>query len=191
MIFPRTLPRLAAERLVLRSLDERDLGPVFEIFSDAETMRYWSAPPMADRDEARTLLSRAQAGFAEGRAFRWAVARRADDRLLGTCSLFALDEQNRRAEIGYILGRAHWGQGLMREALAALLDFAFGDLRLHRIEADVDPLNAASIRTLEHLGFAREGLLRERWLVAGRVADSLLMGLLSRDWQRGSERQAG
>jgi RimJ/RimL family protein N-acetyltransferase len=75
----------------------------------------------------------------------------------------------------------------VREALGALLDWAFADLGLRRIEADVDPRNAASIRTLEHLGFVREGYLRERWNVAGEVQDALFYGLLAREWslQRG------
>ena len=70
----------------------------------------------------------------------------------------------------------------MGEALVLLLDFAFGELRLRRIEADVDPLNAASVRTLERLGFQREGLLRERWFVGGVPQDSYFYGLLQREW---------
>lgn len=71
----------------------------------------------------------------------------------------------------------------MREALTALLDFAFGALDLHRLEADVDPRNAASVRTLERLGFRREGYLRERWLVGGEIQDALFYGLLRREWR--------
>ncbi len=144
---------------------------------------------MSSLDEARAMLDRVLAGFAERRALTWAVARRADDRAIGRCTLFALDAQNLRAEVGYILGREHWGQGLMREALAVLLEYAFGALGLHRLEADIDPRNAASIRALEHFGFAREGLLRERWRVGPDVSDSLLLGLLRSDWQRRTARR--
>ena len=75
-----------------------------------------------------------------------------------------------------------WGQGLMHEALTALLDHGFGTWNLNRVEADIDPRNRASARTLERLGFCREGLLRERWIVGGEVCDSALYGLLQRDW---------
>jgi RimJ/RimL family protein N-acetyltransferase len=71
----------------------------------------------------------------------------------------------------------------MQEALKALLDFSFTDLNMHRIEADVDPRNASSAKTLERLGFQREGYLRERWLVGGEVQDALFYGLLRREWQ--------
>jgi RimJ/RimL family protein N-acetyltransferase len=64
----------------------------------------------------------------------------------------------------------------------ALLDHAFGALCLHRIEADVDPRNTPSLRTLERLGFVREGYLRQRWAVGGERQDSVLLGLLASDW---------
>jgi len=67
-----------------------------------------------------------------------------------------------------------------------VLDFAFGELRLHRLEADVDPRNLPSLRVLDRLGFTREGVLRERWLVAGETQDSLICGLLARDYVAGT-----
>src|SRR6266511_4339701 len=75
-----------------------------------------------------------------------------------------------------------WGNGYMHETLKALLTYAFDVLDFHRIEADVDPRNAASIRTLERLGFQREGYLRERWQVNGEIQDALFYGLLRPDW---------
>ncbi len=111
------------------------------------------------------------------------MARVDDDRVIGTCTVYSLDPRNRRAEIGYALVRDCWGRGLMSEALGALIGYAFGPLDLARLEADVDPRNAASIRIIERLGFVREGLLRERWRVGGGTQDSLILGLLRRDWE--------
>ncbi|MEQ1832836.1 MAG: GNAT family protein, partial [Candidatus Eisenbacteria bacterium] len=79
--------------------------------------------------------------------------------------------------------RRHWGQGSLHEALTAVVGDAFGPLGLRRLEADIDPRNMASVRALERLGFAREGLLRERWVVADEISDSVLMGLLAREWR--------
>ena len=72
----------------------------------------------------------------------------------------------------------------MQEALKALLAYAFDELAMRRIEADVDPRNMASIRTVERLGFQREGYLRERWQVNGEIQDTLFYGLLRPDWER-------
>jgi RimJ/RimL family protein N-acetyltransferase len=97
-------------------------------------------------------------------------------------SLFAFSEQSQRAEIGYILARKAWGKGLIHEALSALLTYAVENLKLRRIEADIDPRNQRSARSLERLGFTQEGLLRERWVVEGEVSDTALYGLLAREW---------
>lgn len=77
----------------------------------------------------------------------------------------------------------------MREAVGALLDFALGALALLRIEADVDPRNRAFCHALERLGFAREGLIRERWIVGGEACDTAWHGLLAREWRRAQAAQ--
>jgi RimJ/RimL family protein N-acetyltransferase len=115
--------------------------------------------------------------------FQWGLERKEGGQVIGTCTLFHLDPANAKAELGYGLGSAHWGKGYMTEALIALLDFAFASLKLRRLEADVDPRNENSLRILDKLGFQREGLLRERWNVAGEIQDTVFCGLLSKDWQ--------
>ena len=74
----------------------------------------------------------------------------------------------------------------MHEALVALLNYGFSALDLNRVEADVDPRNTPSAKTVERLGFVREGLLRERWIVDGEVSDTAFYGLIRRDWRFGS-----
>ena len=74
----------------------------------------------------------------------------------------------------------------MQQALQALLRYAFQTLDLNRIEADIDPRNMASARTLERLGFQKEGHLRERWIVNDEISDTWLYSLLRREWQERS-----
>ena len=85
-------------------------------------------------------------------------------------------------KMGYAMARAHWGNGYMGEVLPAMVSHAFGAFGLHRLEADVDPRNAASVRALERIGFRLEGHLRERYHVNGEAQDALLYGLLRREW---------
>ena len=183
--FPERFPLLETERLVLRRLEVEDAGALFEIFADPETMRYWSSPPMADVAEAEALVARAHSAFSRRESLRWAVTCRGDNEVIGSVSLFALDPPNRRGEIGYLLAREHWGHGYNHEALVSVLEYSFGELGLNRLEADLDPLNAASVKAVARLGFVEEGLLRERWLVSGQVSDSLIAGLLRADWVAG------
>jgi RimJ/RimL family protein N-acetyltransferase len=178
------LPTLATKRLSLRPINATDVADFFRIYSDPEVMRYWSTPPLTDMDAASELISETHERFKQRELLKWAIALRTTDRMIGCVTIFRPDFTHRRAELGYILGRAQWRVGYMQEALSTLLDYAFAELQLHRLEADVDPRNAASIRTLERLGFQREGYLRERWQVSGELQDALFYGLLRPDWQR-------
>jgi ribosomal-protein-alanine N-acetyltransferase len=184
---------LDTPRLRLRPVAFGDEPLLFQVFSDPVVMRYWSTPPWTGVGQAEAMVRDEVAGAAQGTSVRLAVLLRAADDavaagregpdLIGTVSVFQLDRGNRRAELGYALRRSAWGHGYAREAVAAVVDHAFDALDLIRIEADVDPRNHASARLLERLGFRREGLLRQRWIVAGEVCDSAWYGLLREDWQ--------
>lgn len=177
----REAPVLHTARLTLRTLVDDDAADIAVLFSDPEAMRYWSTAPWSDADEGKRLIAGDRAGLEAGEAIRFGLVERDASRVLGCCSLHHIDWRNRRAEIGYILRREVWGRGLMHEALTALTGFAFDALSLRRLEADVDPRNVASARSLERLGFLREGLMRGRWLVDGEVSDSAIYGLLADD----------
>ena len=183
------VPTVETKRLRLRWIDENDLEQLFGIFSNEEVMRYWSSPPLKDRLAAQALLQEIHEGVQQRSFLKWGLALRADDELIGTATLFHLEMNHKRAELGYVLGREHWGNGYIHEALPSLLDYAFYELHLHRLEADVDPRNARSIKTLERLGFRREGYLRERWHVNGEIQDALFYGLLLPEWKQSAASQ--
>lgn len=176
-----TLPTLEGERVRLRWLDERDLPALHAVFGDQDVMRFWATPALGDAAQAAELLADIRRRFHARSTFQWGIARRADDGVIGTVSLYQIELAHRRAELGFALGRAHWGQGLASEAVRLAIRFAFETLRLARLEADVDPRNTPSLSLLERLGFAREGYLRERYHVNGETQDSVLLGLLRRD----------
>ena len=180
---PKTL---STARLTLRPPRRGDEDALFALHSDAEVMRYFSEPPWTDPERAARQIDDDAAAFERGGFFRFSIVLNETQRMIGNCTLYALHRQNRRAEIGYALQRQHWGKGYMNEALEALLAFAFNDLGLNRLEADIDPRNEASKVCLERLGFVSEGFLRERWIVGGEVCDSELYGLLRREWKGAS-----
>lgn len=173
---------LPAPRVTLRFLTAADAPAIYGIFSDRDVMRFWSRPPMTDLHEANAHVQDVCAGYCSGDNLQLALERNSDGVLIGTCTLFHFHWVSRRAELGYALARAAWGQGLMHEALRTLVNHAFDGLDLNRLEADIDPRNASSARTLARLGFVKEGHLRERWVVNGEVSDTDLYGLLRIDW---------
>lgn len=173
---------LHTDRLVLRPMAMADTDALFAMRADPEVQRYGSHAPWTERQTAIDYIARNEKAMAEGAHAQFAIERRADGVVVGTCTLFHLDAQSRRADCGYVLLRSEWGQGYATEAMTALLDWGFGKLALHRVEADIDPRNNASAKVLERLGFRHEGHLRERWIVAGEISDSGLYGLLAREW---------
>ena len=179
-------PRLAGPRIRLRGPRDDDTDALFALYGDARVMRYWSRAAMTEASEAAGLIVEIGERFEQREMINWVVAGRRDDIVVGTCTLFHFDARHRRAEIGYALRSELWGQGLASEAVTLALDWGFATLDLHRIEADIDPRNAASRRLLERLGFASEGLLRERFFVEGDATDSEIFGLLASDWRRGT-----
>jgi RimJ/RimL family protein N-acetyltransferase len=183
MTFPERFPVLRTARLLLRETEERDFEGVFVMQSDPVAMLYWNTPPMTDIEQARKSVERAMTHFPNRVGIRWSIVRSEDDAFLGHVSLFEFREQSAVAEIGYGLARMYWGHGYMHEALTAVIDYAFGPFGARRLEADTDPRNEASLRALERLGFVREGLLRERWQVGDEISDTVLLGLLAREWR--------
>ena len=173
---------ITTKRLTLRFLSEADVPALYDMFSNPEVMRYWSRPLWTDRSQAQAMLVSTQEGYRTGSALQLGMERNADRILMGLCNLHYFDIPSRRAEIGYLLGRPYWGSGYMHEALQALLQYAFETLNLNRLEADIDPRNQASARTLERLGFQKEGHLRERWIVNDEISDTWIYGLLRREW---------
>lgn len=175
-----TIPReLQTGKLSLRPIGIIDAEGLFAMLSDPESMKYWSDQPIKDIEAAKKVLREDTESDARGDSMCWAVMLEGQETMIGKCILFQFSQANRRAEVGYILNRKYWGQGLMRQALEAVIDFAFTTLDLHRLEADVDSENIPSLGLLERLGFQREGLFRERWCVYGEWQDSVMLGLLN------------
>lgn len=170
---------LRTVRLELRPLQEEDAEALFALFSDAEAMRYWSEPAWTE-NHAPALIAHSHVRMREGGALCLVLAPTTDGPIVGYVNLFSF--MAGRAEIGYILARNAWGNGLMHEALRALIPYGFSKLGLHRIEADIDPRNERSALSLERLGFSREGYLPERWRIGDEICDSVLYGLLARNW---------
>jgi len=179
-------PSLTGRRAHLRGPRADDADALFTLFSDPEVMRYWSRPPMTVRAEAEGLIDEIVESFSTRAGFNWMVVQPEDDTVIGTVALFRFEPRHRRAEIGYSLRSDYWGQGLASEAVTVMLDWAIRTLGLHRVEADIDPRNEGSRKLLARLGFASEGVLRERYFVGDDVSDTELFGLLAEDWSSGS-----
>lgn len=173
---------ITTQRLKIRPIAVGDLAALFEVNGDDAVTRYLPYASWATKADGEAWYARMLLQQAAGEALQYVVVDAAGDKVIGTALLFRFDLSSARAELGYVLGRAHWGRGLMHEALDALLQHAFTAMRLRRIEAQVDPRNAASARAVERLGFQHEGLLRQRYVGKGETKDVCFYGLLRDEW---------
>ncbi len=181
---------LETRRLRLRPLCRTDAPSLLVMFSDAKFMQYGTTPPWNSIDDAHAMIDRDLKAMASGERVRLGIERLEDQTLIGICTLFDLNERCRSAEIGYGLCSGAWGRGYMNEALISLLEYGFSALNLNRVEADIDPKNIRSAKSLECIGFKKEGHLRQSCIVNGVLTDSALYGLLRCDWERRHENAA-
>ncbi len=151
MGFPVDFPQIETKRLLLRELVQADAKAVFHNYADEEIANNFMDKPFADIAQAKQLIDAFKAEFTQGKALTWALALKETNACVGTCSYMI--ESSSCAEIGYDLSKAHWGKGLMSEALRAVIDYGFDRLGFQKIEADTLSYNTRSINLLKRLGF--------------------------------------
>ncbi|HEY7377447.1 MAG TPA: GNAT family protein [Steroidobacteraceae bacterium] len=185
---PRSSPGLAlpllTERLALREFAMTDRDDLCSLICDRRVTRYVFYVPGA-RCDADTYL-RSVLGYQRQRpraVWELAMTSRADGGMLGSCNLTLLAAGE--ADLGYMLKRNAWGQGLGTEAALALIEAAFGQLKLARIISTVDVRNAASIRILEKAGLRWEATYRKLRKIRGEWRDCHLFTLSREAWAAG------
>lgn len=180
---------IEGERVLLDVLRPDDLGDLHAMQSDPDVCRYLLYEPRS-LDEARKALARDAAAtrLEKPGDYLQPALRDREGRFLGTMyfALHGTDSDSvgpdRTAEIGWILLPSSQGKGYAREAAALLLDFAFGTLGLHRVYAELDPRNAASIALCERLGMRHEGHFVEHMWLKGEWTDTGHYAILEREW---------
>lgn len=178
-----SFPVLLTPRLKLRQITPSDADALFAIHSDVDAMRWYGVDPITERAQAETLAEAFAGWFVARTGCRWGLERHDDQRLIGSCGFFRWNRSWRNCMVGYELARDCQGQGYMREAMAAILDYGFDELQLHRVQAECHPGNPASIRLLAKLGFRFEGTHRGQAYWEERFHDLNCYALLAQEWQ--------
>jgi [ribosomal protein S5]-alanine N-acetyltransferase len=179
----RAYPRLETERLILRSLRIEDADFILREWGSPLVTHYMrDEEPLRSREEAEEWLRPLQTPEKMPGFRWWGIESKRAQELVGTCGFCRWNKQHHWAEMGYDLWPDYWGQGLMPEAVQALLRYGFEVMELNRVEATTHTENQRSMRVLEKMGFQREGLLRENYCREGVYNDQVLFSLLRREW---------
>jgi ribosomal-protein-alanine N-acetyltransferase len=184
MKFPES-PVIETKRLILRLVQKADLPALFAVSGDDEAVRYTPQETWKTPADGEAWFSRVTENHAKGAALQFVITLREGGFPIGTKVLFHFNEPAKCAEVGYMLARAYWGQGLTTEALRAFVDFSFQTFGLDRLEARTDPRNVASGKALERVGFAKEGHQRRNFFAKGEISDTGLYGMLREEWRPG------
>ena len=173
------LPTLATARLILRPFAPEDAGTVQLFAGDREVAATTINVPHPYPDGAAAAWINSHAAlWVERRAMSLAITERATGALVGATGL-AITAPDRRAELGYWIGRPYWNRGYATEAARAMVEYGFGPLGLHRIMARHLARNPASGRVLEKVGMTREGVLRQHVLKWDVFEDLVVYAVLA------------
>ena len=151
---------------------------------DEEVTEFYDDEVFRDTSQASKQIDAWGAGFKARRSVRWGISQRETGEVIGTCGYYGSHSWHKRAGVGYDLARPFWRQGIMTEALGAIVEFGFKSIGLNRIEAVVMLENERSVKLLEGMGFQQEGVLMEyeNWGDKGYV-DLRMFSLLSRVYE--------
>lgn len=164
-------PELKTERCILREVGADDCAEIYELYSNADVVKYMPFTPFTSVQDARDEMHWYQKIFKEQSGLRWMIEDRESKKVVGTCGFLNYEKIHNRIEIGYDLTPDFWGKGIMTEVVQCVVDFGFLNMSLNKIEAKIEPENEASIRLMNKLGFYKEGVLRQHELEKGKYVD--------------------
>ena len=178
---PQHPPTIELDGARLRPLGAADAAALYAYLRDPVVTELTSYP-VASVSLAEAIIERSLSRWAAGELSKWGVALQQDDQLVGTCGYHEWSQVHRWVELAYDLAQGYWGKGVMRQAVAAVLQWTYRQDLVNRVHAFVRVDNRRSERLLERSGFVREGCLRSYRVCRGEPHDFYIYGLLRTDW---------
>lgn len=176
------MPSLTTERLLIRRLTMRDAQDIYRYSRDPEVARHVLWDAHRSIGDSRAYLRYMLRRYRGHEPASWGIEWRETGRIIGTIGFMWIQDENASAEVGYSLAREFWNQGIMTEALGAVLRYGFGSMSLNRIEAQHETTNPASGAVMRKCHMRHEGTLRSRLFNKGRYVDVELYAILRKDY---------
>lgn len=175
----KPFPEIKTERLLLRRLKKDDVNEIFSLRSNEEVMKYIDKERAASLKDAEIFINLINGSADSNTGITWAIELKQNPgKMIGSIGFWRLIKEHFRAEIGYMLHPDFWRKGIMKEALVAVIDFGFNEIKLHSIEAQINPENTASARILESFGFVKEAHFKENYFFEGTFSDTIVYSKL-------------
>jgi len=171
-------PNLETDRLQLRRVVGGDVNEIFALRSDIETMKYIPRPLAKTKDDALAHIAMIDAKIENNEGINWAITLKNNPKLIGIIGHYRIKPEHFRAEIGYMLLPEFHGKGIISEAIKEVVNYGFEIMKLHSIEAIIDPENLASEKVLQKNGFVKEAHLKENEYYEGQFLDTVIYSKL-------------
>ena len=172
-------PEIQTERLLLRMMTTNDAEEILYLRSNDDVMKYIDRERTKSIEDAKSFLDKIDASLNSNNGIMWGITLKENPgKLIGNIGYWRLIKEHYRAEVGYMLHPSFWKKGIMKEALLRVIDFAFDEMNLHSIEANINPGNAASAMLLESTGFIKEAYFKEDFFFNGAFHDTIIYSRL-------------
>ncbi|MDQ6757995.1 MAG: GNAT family N-acetyltransferase [Bacteroidota bacterium] len=170
-------PILETDRLVLRQISIDDAEDILRLRSNDEAIKYIHKPKLTSIDDAIELIKIMNSPD----RIQWGIALKNENKIIGTIGYHRIIKEHYRAEIGYMLHPQYWNNGLMNESIKKIIDFGFDEMKLHSIEAIINPENNISRKILQKFNFINEAYFKENFFFEGKFFDSEVYSLVKND----------
>jgi ribosomal-protein-alanine N-acetyltransferase len=171
---------LETKRLYLRRVVKEDVNEIFALRSDQEVMKYIPRPLVKTEEEALAHIAMIDEKIVSNEGINWAITLKGNPKLIGIIGHFRIRPDHFRAEIGYMLLPDYQRKGIISEAIKEVVNYGFEVMKLHSIEAIIDPENFASEKVLQKNGFVKEAHLKENEYFDGRFLDTVIYSILNK-----------
>lgn len=171
-------PILETERLVLRRTVLDDAKDYFFLRSSPEAMKHICKPLHTSIEDTKNMIYKINEMISFNDGISWSVCLKTDNKMIGSVSFHRIEKEHYRAEIGYMLHPDYWRQGIVSEAVEAIINYGFNTLKFHSIEAHIDPTNIGSEKILEKFKFVKEAYFKENYFYNGQFLDTAVYSLL-------------
>lgn len=177
----KPFPELHSKRLRLRAIQEEDTAAYFAVRADPRVNEFLDAQIFTEITQSEDIIKKIKTGLEENTAISWAICLQEDPTLIGLIGFWRIIPEHHRAEIGYSLHPDNWNKGILYEAIGLILNYGFGTMKIHSVEANVNPDNIASKKVLEKHGFQLEAHFKENYYFDGKFLDSYIYSLLEKN----------
>jgi [ribosomal protein S5]-alanine N-acetyltransferase len=171
---------LESSRLILREITIDDAQEIFDLRSNPETMKYVPRPLATSIDDALAHIKIIREKIETNEGINWAITIKGNPKFIGIIGHYRIKWEHFRSEIGYMLLPQYHGQGIITEAIALMIDYGFNDMKMHTIEAIIDPRNIASARVLEKNGFVKEAHFIENEFYESKFLDTAIYSKINK-----------